>query len=343
MVNSNTSLIKKENALIHKKRFSDRIILNQLHDNLKSVLIGSLDLPHDIHTSNVLNIKTSIYNLQKEFKSFKAKALNPEKEFSITSLDNFSLKLETSGFYTSTVELEKKHSLKELQQKISQFFFCCLTKKYKPNSQWQPLWKQRHQFSLGIEIPQQPKRLKEAQSSKIRKKGSFFFSELTTPKFSSIGLQKKQQAVIRINSSILRKNYSRLLESRIFSFFSTYKKNYKLVSAQIPTNKIQLRKILNSLKRVPLKFEKRKKYYYKKYKRLAWKRKKRKNRKKTGLLGFLRRRRRRLLFQFSVPRHFEINYKTFEMIHLGEFDLNTTNSRIPYWLNLRRLLTFLSR
>lgn len=343
MVNSNTFLIKKGDSFLHIKRFSDRIVLNHLHDNLKSVLIDNLDLPCDIGTSNVLNIKTSIYNLQKEFKTYKNEALNPAKEFSMSNIDEFSLKLQTSGFHTSTVELEKNQRLKELQLKASQFFLSCLLKKYKPNSKRRPSWKKTHQLCHDLSSTNHCKRLEDIYVSKIKKNYATFSSRLAIPKFSSKDLQKKQQANVRLHFSIIRKNYSRLLESRIFSFFSTYKKKYKLISVRIRTNKISLRKILSSLKKIPLNFEKRKKFYYRKYKKLAWKRKKRKNRKKTGLLAFLRRRRRRLLFQFSVPKHFEINYKTFEIIHLGNFDLNTTNSRIPYWLNLRRLLTFLSR
>lgn len=343
MVHSNTFLIKKKDSFIHKKRFSDRIILNHLHRNLKSPLIGDLNLPYNIATSNVLTIKTSIYGLQKQFKAHRSTALDFMKECSMDKLNNFSFKLQISGFYISAAELEKERRLKDLRLKLSQFFFSCLIKKYKPNYQRCPMWRREYQLYLDIVKPEKGEQLEKTFSSKIKKQYITFSYKLGLPKFRSLGLQRKQQDKININFSIMRKNYSRVLESRIFAFFNTYKKRYKLVSMRNKYNKIRLKKVLIFLKNVPKRFEKVKRYYHKKYKALVWKRKKRKNRKKTGLLGFLRRRKRRLLFQFFVPRHFEINYKTFELVHLGEFDLNTTNSRIPYWLNLRRLLTFLFR
>lgn len=342
MVNSNTFLLQKGNSVVHRKRFSNRIVLNHLHENLKSILIGNLNIPYGIKTSNALNLKTSIYTLQKEFKTYKVNTFDPKKEFSMTGLDNFSLKLQASGFYSSTVELEKAQRLKQLKSKIAQFFVSCLLKRYKPNYQQRPLWEKEDQLRFAFLKPRQRKELKTTYGSSIRKKADALFSKEPTPKFSSKVLQQKQLANHRSALLMIRKNYSRLLEFRIFSFLSAYKKKYKVVTARMKFNKIQLRMILSSLKKVPLSFEKRNKYYYNKYKRLVWKRKKRKDRRKTGLLAFLRRRKRRLLFQFYIPRHFEINYKTFELIHLGDFDLNTTNSRIPYWLNLRRLLTFLS-
>lgn len=343
MVNSNTFLIKKGNSFIHRKRFSDRIVLNHLHENLKSVLIQNLNLPFGINTSNVLNIKTSIYTLQKEFQIYKLHALDAEKDFSLEGLDKFALKLQDSGFYTSTVELEKDHRLKQLKSKRSQFLLSCLMRKHKSTYQQRPLRKKEHMLNFDLFKPLQREELKKFYGSYLKQQSLTKLSRLRTPKFISRGLQQREVAKHRTKLSILRKNYNRWLESRVFSFFSTYKKKYRLISARRKTRKIQLKNILRYLKEVPLSFRKRKRYYYQKYKRLAWKRKKRKDRKKTGLLAFLRRRRRRLLFQFSVPRHFEMNYKTFELIHLGDFDLDTTNARIPYWLNLRRLLTFLSR
>jgi len=76
---------------------------------------------------------------------------------------------------------------------------------------------------------------------------------------------------------------------------------------------------------------------------LAWKIKKQKKWKWARVGSWnLFRLRLRLSQLFYIPKHFEINYKTFGANYLGFTDFKTINNRIPFWLNLRRLLTFLS-
>jgi hypothetical protein len=90
-----------------------------------------------------------------------------------------------------------------------------------------------------------------------------------------------------------------------------------------------------------LKFKDVKKQRRKVFKKLAWKIKKQKKWRRLGSFGLFRLR-QKLSQVFYVPKHFEINYKTLTTNYLGYTDSKTTNTRISFWLNLRKLVTFLS-
>lgn len=328
MVNNKSSLIKKRDSFTHKKRFSEKLILTTSHDSLKLFLSNSLATPSQLNVSNVLNIKTSIYALLKEYKKYRRNSFDLNVDSSLKSLDDFALKLQTSGFYLSPVELKKQKNFHQLQLKILDFYIRCLLAQCKKSELLQDP-------SEENSSPSQEFSIKNAYNVFNRKSSKVKFT------LNSELIQKKKELQIGKSLSVLQKKYNRYIEWRLFLFFDSHKKSYKKVSLRSRKIRLSLRKLFGNSKRIRSDYLRKKKHYYKEYKKLVWKRKKRKNRKKTGLLRFLRRR-RRMLFQFYVPRHLEINYKTFEIIHLGSFDLATTNSRIPYWLNLRRLLTFLS-
>ncbi len=328
MVNSKNSLIKKRNSFIHKKRFSEKIRLANLHHSLKLHLSNSFYIPNQLNVSNNLNIKASLYALLKESKKHKRDSLDSNVDSTLENLDNFTLKLQSSGFYLSPVELKKHKNFQSLQLKMLDFYIRCLLTHCKKSD-----------FSQDVNAGE----VISSRKFSIKKAYSFFNCKPIKSKFTIYSeLLKKKNELQSVKSfSLLRKKYDRFLESRLFLFLESHKKSYKKVVLESRRTRVRLRKLFGYFNKIRSDISKKKKHYYKKYKKLVWRRKKRKNRKKTGLLRFLRRR-RRMLFQFYVPRHLEINYKTFEIIHLGFFDLATTNSRIPYWLNLRRLLTFLS-
>ena len=328
MVNNKSSFIKKRDSFTHKKRFSEKLILTNSHKSLKWLLSKSLETPNQLNISNTLNIKTSIYALLKEYKKYRRESFDLNVESSLKSLDDFALKLQTSGFYLSLVELKKQKNFHQLQLKILDFYIRCLLAQCKKSEL-------SRDFSEDHSPPSKNFCIKNAYNVFNRKPSKVRFA------LNSEFIQKKKELQTGRSLSVLRKKYNRFLEWRLFLFLDSHKKYYKKLSLQSRKTRIRLRKLFGYSNRIRSDYLKKKKHYYKEYKKLVWKRKKRKNRKKTGLLRFLRRR-RRMLFHFYVPRHLEINYKTFEIIHLGFFDLATTNSRIPYWLNLRRLLTFLS-
>jgi hypothetical protein len=75
--------------------------------------------------------------------------------------------------------------------------------------------------------------------------------------------------------------------------------------------------------------------------RLIKKWNRRKKWKRRGLFRLFRSKLRFLNF-FSVPRHFEINYKTGEVFYLGFTDSSSVDLRLPFRLNVRRLTTHFS-
>lgn len=318
---TNNFLIKKSDFFIYQKRFSDKFISNKLGKNINFPIFRTSKIPFLIENSNNLNIKTSLYTLSKLLKEYKRLNMNPINNFSLEGIDKFSLRLQTSGFYNSAVENKKKEKLEKIREKILNFYIYCLLKQYTKDN-------------IGIVS----KKSNKAYSAKEGYKN--FNSNLKISKFSI--LSKKAQKIRKNSSlSVLRKKYTKILESRLFLYLKTQKKKYKAVVKNLTLNKLKIKQLFNLFSKTKQKFVKEKKEFYYQYKKLVWKRKKRRNRKKTGFFYFLRRR-RRMLYNYYIPRHLEINYKTFDITHLGQFDLPTTNSRITFWLNLRRLLTFLS-
>jgi hypothetical protein len=317
----NNFLIKKSDFFIYQKRFSDKFVSNKLGKNINFPILKTSRIPLLIINSNNLNIKTSLYILSKLFKEYKRSSMNTTNNFSLEDLDKFSLKLQTSGFYTSVVEKKKKKKLEEIREKILNFYIYCLLKQYN-----------RSNISITSKNFNKEYSVKEGYKN--------FYSNFKVSKFSIISKTAKNS---RKNSSlsVLRKKYTKILESRLFLYLKTQKKKYKAVVKNLTLNKLKIKQLFNLFSKTKQKFVEEKKEFYYQYKKLVWKRKKRRNRKKTGFFYFLRRR-RRMLYNYYIPRHLEINYKTFDITHLGRFDLPTTNSRITFWLNLRRLLTFLS-
>lgn len=318
---TNNFLIKKSDFFIYQKRFSDKFISNKLGKNLNFPILKTSRTPLFITSSNNLNIKTSLYILSKLFKEYKRSSMNTTNKFSLENLDEFSLKLQTSGFYTSVIEKKKKKKLEESREKILNFYIYCLLKHYN-----------RSNISITS------KKLNKKYS--VKKGYKNFYSNLKVSKFNIIS--KTANSLPQNSSlSVLRKKYTKILESRLFLYLKTHKKKYKSVVKDLTLNKLKLKQLFNLFSKSKQKFVTEKKEFYYRYKKLVRKRKKQRNLKKTGFFYFLRRR-RRFLYSYYIPRHLEVNYKTFDIIHLGRFDLPTTNSRITFWLNLRRLLTFLS-
>lgn len=318
---TNNFLIKKSDFFTYQKRFSDKFISNKLGKNINFPILKTSKTPFFLSSSNNLNIKTSLYILSKLFKQYKRSSINTTNNFSLENLENFSLKLQTSGFYTSIIEKKKKKKLEENRENISNFYIYCLLKHYNKST---------------ISVTSQ--KLNKKYSVKEGYKN--FYNNLKASRFHIIS-QAANPPPQNSSLSILRNKYTKILESRLFLYLKTHKKKYKSVVKNLSLNKLKLKQLFNLLSKEKQKFVTEKFSFYYRYKKLVRKRKKQRNLKKTGFFYFLRRR-RRFLYNYYIPRHLEINYKTFDLTHLGRFDLSTTNSRITFWLNLRRLLTFLS-
>lgn len=317
---TNSFLIKKGDFFIHQKHFSQRFLLNQLYKTLDSDLLKTSDISSLMNTSNILNIKTSLYSLLKLLKEQKRKNINGNQNSSLANLDKISFQLQASGLYTSFVELKKRQKLTNLRATILEFYVFCLLKHYKKS------------IAVG-----DSKTLKKEFFDK--KAYKVFYNKLKKSKFNITSKTTRKKKFRSL--AVLRQRYTKIFNRRLFLFLKTHKIKYKKVLTYARQDKLKMKRIFNLLPRTKVNFILEKREFYKEYKKLVLKYRKRRNRKKTGLFFFLRRR-RRLLHKYHVPRHLEINYKTFDVAHLGQFDLQTTSSRITFWLNLRRLITFLS-
>lgn len=327
---TNNSLIKKGEFFILQKRFSERFFFNHLDKNLNSDLLKTSNFSFFTGSSNVLNIKTSIYVLSKLLKEEKRKHMVLTINSSLATLDRLSLKLQASGIYTSYVELKKMKKMAELRARILAFYVICLVKHYK-----------RSKLKITPQPSLKRKKKKKGSEENFFDKRAYkvFYSKVKKNKFCIISKKRRKKKVRSL--AILRKRYTRLFNYRLFLFLRTHPIKYKKVLTHVRSDRLKIKRIFFLIPRTKINYVNEKREFYKEYKKLVWKRKKKRNRKKTGLLFFLRRR-RRMLYHYHVPRHLEINYKTFDVAHLGQFDLPTTNSRITFWLNLRRLITFLS-
>ena len=319
------NLKKNNNLSLCRKVFTKKMDLNKVQGRAAFNRLGESKGLSVVGYPNTLQVKSSIYLLLKTLKNLKKITLGPSiEENSVSELDQFCLRLEKSGFYLSLVELEKKRNLSLLKLK---------TKKIVCNSFFQPFRLKHKQYvgknfqtANGLISIKSPYQRLQKKSRKVKIKSA---------KKNTHGV------IIRKGFVHLKKNYSYITESRISLYMATYKKKYTKLFRIMKKNKRKFRRLFFDFQIKQLRHTSRLKRRYKLYRSLAWKRKKKKIRKKVGLFYFLRMR-PHMLFRFYIPRHLEINYKTFDVAHLGELDLTSVNPRISLWLNLRRLLTSLA-
>lgn len=142
--------------------------------------------------------------------------------------------------------------------------------------------------------------------------------------------------------SIKRKRFfNRMFFSRLFLLSLSGKKNYRNTLVYIFKRRRKIDSIFHVYALASLKYREVKRQRKKRVKRFAWKIRKMKKWRRKGFSSYRVRLRQKLSKVFYVPKHLEVNYKTMSTFCLGFVDLKTTNSRVNFWLNLRKLLTFL--
>ena len=317
---SDKVLIKKGKFLVAQKAFTKKINLNEIQGCQFSYQQAEQNWQL---LCNAFQLKTSLYLLSKTLKNLKkATIFSSNNDFLLDSLDQFCFKLEKSGFYLSLTELEKKRKFTLLKTKIKKKLCESFLKPFNARK----LLVEQAQPKIQLYHIKNPFQL-------FRKKGNKLACDLTNQKGFTF---QNQKHFIR-----LKKDYSYITESRFLLYMAAYKKKYTALFPIMKRHKLKFRRLFFHYDIQKLRYTFCIKKRYKLYRSLVWKRKKKKNRKKVGLFYFLRKR-PRMLFSFYVPRHLEINYKTFSLAHLGELDLSSINPRISFWLNLRRLLTTLA-
>lgn len=310
-------LIKSSNGRIIPKVFTKKINLNKIQidnsfdqskeANKKKVLL----LP------NQLKLKASFYLLLKSLKEAKKATLTlTSEENSLDPLNKLCIGLEKSGFYVSLAEWEKNRNFSHLKMKTKKKLCNTFLSSLKAeNGISYDLGKLRPLISINEPYQNFQKKLKKRRDDLVKRKSLAFVN--------------------------LKKKYTPEIESRILRYMSLYNKKYTQLLQIMKSYKFRFRRLFFYHNKKRLRHSFRIKERYKLYRSLARKRKKRRSRKKVGLYYFLRKR-PRMLFRFYVPRHLEVNYKTFSLAHLGGLDLPSVSSRISSWLNLRRLLTSLA-
>lgn len=264
-----------------------------------------------------IQVKIFFYAFVKLLKVYKLKGSFFDSSYN----NNYGQKLQNNGFYNSFVEAKKKEKLWVLNEKIF----------HKKSS---PFVKKSFQKSVLFKSI--------AKKKKTLKKLSKGFDEFEKYFIASSKTVNERQIAIRLSKAKIFIN--KVFLSRLFLSTAKGRKKYRSSFFYLLKRKRKIKSLSKIFALTTSKIKEIKAQRRKYLKRLAWRRKKQKKWARVGRPGSwnLYRRRQRLSQIFYVPKQFEINYKTLGGSYLGFTDFKTTNARIPFWLNLRKLLTFLS-
>lgn len=265
-----------------------------------------------------IQVKISFYSFVKLLKIYK---LKKGFFFSSSCYNGYGQKLQNNGFFKSSVEAKKKEKLGSLNSKISHKKSSFLVEK------------SFRKFILFKPIAKKKRTLKKLS------KGFDEFEKYFIRFSKSIN---SRQLAIRLAKAKIFTN--KVLVSRLFLASAIERKKYRSSFIYLVKRKRKIKSLSKIFISTNFKVKEIRIQRRKYLKRLSWRRKKRKKWARIGRPGSwnLYRRRQRLSQIFYVPRQFEINYKTLGGSYLGFTDFKTTSTRVPFWLNLRKVLTFLS-
>lgn len=265
-------------------------------------------------SASSVRLKIFFYALVKILTSYKLKNFL----YDSSCYNDYGRKLQDNGLYNSLVEAEKKEKLQILNNKIyrKKSFFCV---------------KNSFQKVLFLDLGIKKKRTLKNLSKGLERFEKYFINPSRTAADRQVIL-----TLLKAKTFI-----NRIFVSRLFLSIGKGRKKYRSSFSYVFRRKRKLESLLNIFALTLLKFKEIKVQRRRNFKKLAWKMKKQKKWSRLGSWNLFRLR-QRLSQVFYVPKHFEINYKTLSVGYLGFTDFKTINTRIPFWLNLRRLLTFLS-
>jgi len=306
------SLTFRKNGLkfVKSKKFIKKVNVNLI---LAKVVNSSfLEVPDKLIVFPDNKMKISFYRFLKVMKNSKKKG---------AGLGSLGWKFQTNGFYTSFIESEKKRKIRILKEKI----------KVAKNIEIVKSFFQKFSY---IKCP-----LKKRKSLKKVAKGLKRFEDFYSDYSNT---SNERRAFFKILKT--RRFFPSIFFSRLFLFAAKGRKKYRSTFFYLFLRKRKIDSLFHLHTLSSLKFKDLRKQRKKLYKKVAWKIKKRKKwRRRVGVSFTLFRLRQKLSQVFYVPKHFEINYKTFATNYLGYTDSKTTNTKIAFWLNLRKLLTFVTK
>jgi ribosomal protein S4 len=351
--NQSSFLVKKRvlKKLDNKKKLLEKEFIKKL--NINSILsqISSFSLldntiKNELLLSNSLHIKSDLYALSKLLKFYKGFLFKNGNLQSSTSLISFNLQL--SKFYSSSVELNKKRGANALN--LHSLIHRTSLQKIKQKRLENISNSDLGSILLGYNVYN--KNFKYFNSNKIASLFNTLKSETFLKKIyygRRFLLSKKRKAyTYEIFSKKKKRKEKRkkiIMKIRYFLKFKSlnlYNVKKKIKNSySFKKNTMKIHYFLNLYKLRRFKYSNVKERYYNWYKKLIWRRKKRRKWRKLRFFRIFRSR-HRVLYKFYVPRDIELNYKTFSFMPCQSLDLTTLNAKIPFQLNLRRLLTFVS-
>lgn len=268
-----------------------------------SFFISYLQKLGSLILTNSLQIKTALYFLSKDLKGGSSYSL----------IVPLIPPLQESKLFVSKVEQKKNEKLQKIRKKAkslltesrSSLLFCFVSKK-------------------NISFPD----LLTSQS----------FQSL---KDSLLKTLKKRKRLLKL--ILARRLFKRVLVRRLFVHRYNIRKikKYKRIFLFLRRKKRKMRQLLEAYRRHYAKYKRRIRRRKKKLKRLVLRRNRKKKWRRRNVFRLFRSR-YRYRQKFYIPRHFEINYKTGELLYLGFTDSSSLNFRLPFALKLRRLVTHLS-
>ena len=306
------------------KKFSSKIDLDILFWKMCK---NSNKTIHNLYTHD-LEIKNQFYKFLKILKTVKKSAVPQVDNENFNTFKEFGFKLQSSGIGYSHCEREKKISLKKLKLKLSKF------------ETFQTL----RAFPLFLQLILKKKEQDNFSQLKMNNFLDGFqkfeiLNSFASKNIAVESIEKKEKFLQFLKSKYF---YTRICEARVLSLVSTFRKRYNYSSFYVIKLQKNIQTLFTIYPATRKKFLLKRKEKHRTFKKLLWKRKKRKKWKKRIFLRFLGFR-KRFSSKFYVPKHLEINFKTLNLIYLGFTDSKTTNPRLPFWLNLRKLVTFLSK
>lgn len=283
--------------------------------------------------SNYIFLKTNLYSFAKHLKFLRSIVYNDKLDVKYYT---YVLKLRTSKIYCSKIEKFRESIFPLLKKKLFISLYNLLCKKKNCNFKIKPfIFNEKKLIKcfqeyinlnsryINVKLESLQQHLHYTNFNNYKKK-VFFFSSIMLNRLSMEKKRYEEKHIKRLYFR-LKKNkvFLRELHLVIFSNFKLYRRKY---------------------------IEQKKEYKYvlyhvldRKYKKIRIKEKKNfKKSRKFWVLSKLYHTRRRFYFKFYVPRHIEINYKTQNFLHLNYQDNLSLSSKIRLWLNLRRVLSFVS-
>lgn len=276
-----------------------------------------------VFSRSSLDVKKSLYTLLKTAK------LNRHKMFFLLpddhNLRSFGLKIQSLQLYNSHAE-HKKRFLKSLLHNVLLASFVNMKKKDYFSSKGKLVRiRTRSLASLKKKFDLEPLFL-----------GLRRFKLSTSSFINSLFLDSKKKEILKTFKQGVF--LDKVLRLRIFLFSLKFRRLYKKNYDFLQNNKHRILKVWSVFLDTQKTFFKARTRKNFRIKKLAAKRR---QRRKWKSFLWKYRTQLKLIRNFYPPKEFEINYKTLSFAYLGD-NLLTADSKTPFELEIRKLLTFLS-